>query len=400
MAQAEDPLAPFFADGARIVFGNKPDQFAAAQRFGVVDNVIITSHYTALNFVPKFLIEQFVRFANAYFLLVCILQVIPAISITGGVPTSALPLFSVILFDGIVTAMEDFRRHQDDNTNNSKPVMVCRRSRGFEEMTWRDVLPGDIIRVDGNTVVPADCLFLRSFGKENEDASTPTICYVQTAQLDGETNLKLRQMKELVAERFTSEEDCARFSGCAKAAKPSQKFSDLSCVLQFEGHEWKNNPSEGEQVSLKEKDQLLLRGVVLKNVAYVYALVLYTGEQTKVRVAQSNVATKRASVEAVINRNILYLVAMLLGLCVIGTIGYAVWTSENREKYEYLDLPEVEFDEVVTKVFTFFLLNASFIPVSLYVSMKMARTVRLLCSLVHGVAAASGAWRGMACGGV
>ncbi len=31
-------------------------------------NVIITSRYTALNFVPKFLYEQFQRFVNLYFL--------------------------------------------------------------------------------------------------------------------------------------------------------------------------------------------------------------------------------------------------------------------------------------------------------------------------------------------
>ena len=44
---------------------------------------VITSKYTALNFVPRFLFEQFSRLANAYFLLVSILQMIPSISITG-----------------------------------------------------------------------------------------------------------------------------------------------------------------------------------------------------------------------------------------------------------------------------------------------------------------------------
>lgn len=29
------------------------------------DNVVITSHYTCWNFVPKFLCQQFSRFANA-----------------------------------------------------------------------------------------------------------------------------------------------------------------------------------------------------------------------------------------------------------------------------------------------------------------------------------------------
>jgi hypothetical protein len=61
------------------------------------------------------------RLANAYFLVVCVFQSIPQISITNGVPTSALPLGIVLLFDGFATAREDYKRHVDDKTaNNSK----------------------------------------------------------------------------------------------------------------------------------------------------------------------------------------------------------------------------------------------------------------------------------------
>ena len=56
--------------------------------------------------------------ANAYFLMVCILQSIPEISITGGVPTSFLPLGIVLLFDGFATAREDYKRHIDDDRAN------------------------------------------------------------------------------------------------------------------------------------------------------------------------------------------------------------------------------------------------------------------------------------------
>ena len=59
--------------------------------------------------------------ANAYFLMVCILQSIPAISITAGVPTSFLPLGIVLIFDGFATAREDYKRHVDDHrANNTK----------------------------------------------------------------------------------------------------------------------------------------------------------------------------------------------------------------------------------------------------------------------------------------
>ena len=75
---------------------------------------------STLSWSQVFLLEQFSRFANAYFLLVCVLQLIPSISITGGLPTAGLPLVFVLLFDGIVTAREDYKRHQDDHVTNTQ----------------------------------------------------------------------------------------------------------------------------------------------------------------------------------------------------------------------------------------------------------------------------------------
>jgi hypothetical protein len=77
------------------------------------------SKYQWYNFFPLFLFEQFTRFANAYFLMVSILQTIPAISITNGIPTNFLPLGIVLGFDGVVTAREDYKRHKDDAKANS-----------------------------------------------------------------------------------------------------------------------------------------------------------------------------------------------------------------------------------------------------------------------------------------
>ena len=73
------------AKGDRCVYANDRLANAAA---GFCGNVVITSKYTAVNFVPKFLFEQFSRFANAFFLIVSALQMVPPISITAGVPTT------------------------------------------------------------------------------------------------------------------------------------------------------------------------------------------------------------------------------------------------------------------------------------------------------------------------
>lgn len=109
-------------------------------------NEVKTSKYTKYNFVPLFLIQQFSRFANAYFLFVCILQTIPSVSITGGVPTSLVPLTFVLFFDALVTAREDYKRHCDDAEANARTTLTMRDGR-FQPVPWRDIRVGDLLKV-------------------------------------------------------------------------------------------------------------------------------------------------------------------------------------------------------------------------------------------------------------
>ena len=122
--------------------------------------------------------------------------------------------------------------------------------------------------------------------------------------------------------------------------------------------------------------QMLLRGCVLRNVRCIYGVVVYTGTQTKVRVKQTEHAHKRAQVEYMVNKQIIFLVTMLALCCVAGTIGYAVFTNAHISGSWYLKLHAVGFGDGLLRMLTFLLLNRNFIPVSLYVSMKLARTAQ------------------------
>jgi phospholipid-translocating ATPase len=55
-----------------------------------------------------------------------------------------------------------------------------------EAVRWRDVRVGDVVKVEKDAFFPADLLFLAASSEEGS-------CYVETMNLDGETNLKVRR---------------------------------------------------------------------------------------------------------------------------------------------------------------------------------------------------------------
>lgn len=73
------------------------------------DNTIVTSKYTAWNFLPKCLFEQFRRIANVYFLVISVLQVGTNLSPTSKYAT-ILPLMGVVGVTMIKEAIEDYVR--------------------------------------------------------------------------------------------------------------------------------------------------------------------------------------------------------------------------------------------------------------------------------------------------
>ena len=98
------------------------------------DNEIRTAKYTWATFLPKFLFLEFSKLANFYFLVVCCLQMIPAITNTNGVPSLAPVLFFIVVVDGFFAVLEDHNRHVDDERANNTKIDVWNPELGeFEE---------------------------------------------------------------------------------------------------------------------------------------------------------------------------------------------------------------------------------------------------------------------------
>jgi phospholipid-transporting ATPase len=151
------------------------------------DNKISTTKYTVYNFVFKNLFEQFSKLANVYFLFLAILQCIPAITMTDSVPTILMPLLTIVIITMCKDGYEDYKRYKSDQEENNKEVIVMKN--GEETITkWKDVLVGDLLLIKRDQFFPADLVKLgTSHFKKGQ-------CYIETKNLDGETNLKTKSL--------------------------------------------------------------------------------------------------------------------------------------------------------------------------------------------------------------
>lgn len=119
---------------------------------------------------------------------------------------------------------------------------------------------------------------------------------------------------------------------------------------------------------------MLLRGCVLRNTDWIIGLVVNTGHDTKIMMSSAITKSKRSSLEAACSTEIRKIIILLGVVCFTGATGQVVWNKQNDvANIWYLDWQPDSISFWFVDFFYFFLLHATFIPVSLYVSMSVIR---------------------------
>lgn len=135
------------------------------------------------------------------------------------------------------------------------------------ERKWKDISVGDVVRLESDDFIPADMVLVSSSEPEG-------LCYIETANLDGETNLKIKQASPQTAP-LTSPQLVMTLRGSLRSEHPNNSLYTYEGTLDLI-----TATGMPKQVPLGP-DQMLLRGAQLRNTPWLYGLVVFTGHETK-----------------------------------------------------------------------------------------------------------------------
>ncbi|RPA71295.1 P-type ATPase [Ascobolus immersus RN42] len=336
-----------------------------------INNTVRSSRYTAWNFLPKQLAFQFSKLANFFFLCISILQMIPTLSTTGSY-TTIVPLLFFITLSISREGYDDFRRYQGDKLENKRVTTVFRPDKKTLESTtdtdmledswvdcqWQDVRVGDVVRIERDEQIPADLVILHSDGLGGN-------AYIETMALDGETNLKTKQALPSVSKPCGHVESLATLEAEFVVEDPNLD------LYNFEG----KVTIGGETVPLSN-GQIVYRGSILRNTPNMIGLVIFTGEETKIRMnSNKNPRTKAPTMQTLVNKIVVFTVFLVLFLSAFMTVAYQIWQRNVEKGSWYLADGGVGDFQVFA---SFIIMFNTLIPLSLYISLEIVKVGQIV----------------------
>ena len=325
------------------------------------DNTVITSKYTWYNFLPKSLLIQFRRYANLYFLMITVLQCIPTISPLNPL-TAVGPLAFVLCISIIREGVEDLEKNkQDQKENREKVTKYNSYNNAYESDLSYKLEVGDIIKISEFEIIPADCVLLSC-------ANNTKIAFIETANLDGEKNLKPKYCIPSLFDILKNAQDILRLRGIMLMNKPK---ADLNAV---EGY-FRLRTNLTEKIN---QTHFVYKGTVLKNTKWAVAVVAYTGSQTKIILNTEKSPPKQSHLESLVNKLIGIIFLFQMTLCIILAVLNSIWFYRYSDVHTYLEMNMgmSVFNFTTSGVISFFsylLLLNTMIPISLIVTVELVK---------------------------
>ncbi|KAJ5441575.1 ATPase P-type K/Mg/Cd/Cu/Zn/Na/Ca/Na/H-transporter [Penicillium cf. griseofulvum] len=416
---------PAFLQDASIRFGssdndpeNQPPREVLVGQYQAAKypaNVVSNAKYTPWSFLPRTLYNEFSFFFNIYFLLVALSQVIPVLRI-GYMSSYIAPLAFVVSISLGKEALDDIGRRRRDAEANAEEycILALGRSNAMEvTKKSRDLKVGDVLKVRKNQRLPADVVILKSISNDSasprhslteeyvpgtssdllepgEGSTEPTAntaskggegvdnspagdTFIRTDQLDGETDWKLR-LPSMLSQSLPLG-DLGRLQITASA--PDKRVNEFVGTIGlgpptgfYDAHVDKRSgpphnegtpgPVESQSAPLTI-DNTAWANTVLASNTITYAVIIYTGSQTRASLSTSASRSKIGLLELEINNLTKILCALTLTLSII-LVGLQRFQPTNDKKW-------------YVAIMIYLILFSTIIPMSLRVNLDMAKSV-------------------------
>ncbi|CAH7683988.1 expressed protein, partial [Phakopsora pachyrhizi] len=255
----------------------------------------------------------------------------------------------------------------------------------WERTLWKKVEVGDIILLREDEAIPADLVVLSTSDSDGQ-------CFVETKNLDGETNLKPR--RSIKATRMIgNEEDVEHAHFLIESEPPNANLYAFNGSLKF----WSKDETEGREHPLTEGrrlnkgsekkeslgiNEMLLRGCTLRNTQWVIGLVIFTGKDTKIMLNQGDTPSKKPKISRETNYAVIINFIVLVILCSINAIGDGVNQANSRTSAALYEInASVSSLPVLNALVTFgaaLILFQSIVPISLVITLEFVRSIQAL----------------------
>jgi phospholipid-transporting ATPase len=214
-------------------------------------------------------------------------------------------------------------------------------------------------QVTNRQLFPADLLVLASSDRTGN-------CYIETAGLDGETNLKIRNsLDETLA--LDSIEKLQSLQAFVECDLPNNMLYTFNGNLVF---------PDGRKVPIAPNN-MLLRGAALRNTKWILGLVIYTGGDTKVVQNSSAAPSKRSDVEKLVNSCILIIFTLQFCMCVANTVLLSQYAKSEEGSWYLPYMSNLKILDILGDGFvTSLILFNNLVPISLYLSLEFVKLIQ------------------------
>ncbi|KAK4198443.1 putative type IV phospholipid-transporting ATPase [Triangularia verruculosa] len=242
----------------------------------------------------------------------------------------------------------------------------------FHRDAWKSLVVGDFVRIYNNDELPADIIILATSDPDGA-------CYVETKNLDGETNLKVRSALRC-GRTLKHARDCERGRFMIDSEPPQANLYKYSGAITWQQRvPWdpKGEPREmSEPIGI---DNILLRGCNLRNTEWALGIVLFTGHDTKIMMNAGITPSKRARIARELNFNVICNLAFLVVMCLVAAFVNGVTWAKDDASLAWFEYGSIGSTPALTGFITFWaavIVFQNLIPISLYISLEIVRTLQ------------------------